>query len=132
MGASWRGSAVLGCEVTGKTEREVATRVCAHDITAGAKFCAECGKPATELEKVPIDGWDTIEQAGLSNYTTTDDDRQFVGVGVSVWDDGDAQRLSLDTVELSAVRDKVRSVLTPIGLWDEKSFGLWAVLYCSY
>jgi hypothetical protein len=111
VGVDWKGAAVLGCEVTGKTEK----------VTVKSK-----------TEKAPIDGWDTIKQAGLSCYSTTDGERQFVGVGVGAWGGDDAAHLPLDATELAAAKDKIRMVLAPLSLWDEKSFGLWAVLYCSY
>lgn len=37
----------------------------------------------------------------------------------------------LNLPELQQSKEKMKEALSPLGIWNEKEFGLWAVLYCS-
>jgi len=137
MSVDWRGAAVIGCEVTGKTEKEVGVPACTHGPPSSAKFCPECGKPPTKTQKAPIDGWDNIKKAGLQSFSTTDGEREFIGIGVSTMGDDGAARFDLGAFisfdqTVAELEWAIQRVLEPLGLWDKASFGLWTVMYCSY
>jgi hypothetical protein len=34
--------------------------------------------------------------------------------------------------DLDSIKKRIKDVLEPIGMWDETSFGLYSILYCSY
>ena len=40
--------------------------------------------------------------------------------------------LDISNINIEEVKTKMREKLEPIGLWDEETFGLWSVQYCSY
>ena len=138
MGVDYYASAVIGCEVTGKLHVTVLKPRCSHVNAPGAKFCAECGVATAPIEvKEPIPGYtDESDQIGeLALVHTTDDERTFVGVqsrAESLRRSGFGGVTKLPFVEVLGAYHRVKAVLEPLGLWDEASFGLWSVLYCSY
>lgn len=141
MGADWYARAVLGCEVTGKLYRIELKPSCAHAFDRTAfKFCPHCGKDSRDVEnEVPIAGYDPDE--GVINTRsgpvrvawTTDQKRMFAGF-VAKADDhySDGASMMPSSPGLVAPADWVREALEPLGLWDPATFGLWALLYCSY
>jgi hypothetical protein len=70
MSVSYYAHVVVGIKVKKDafySEKEVPG--CAHsNISSGAKFCPECGAPATKIESEPIDGYDDCRSSyrGLS------------------------------------------------------------------
>jgi hypothetical protein len=137
MGASYYAYAVIGVEVTGKLHTITKRPSCAHQ-PSGA-FCSTCGKPNKAVEvETPIASYD--EDRGtigtLRVVHTTDNKKSFVGIAVDAGDlnysDANHKRLALSPFEIASRVDDLRRQLTEIGLWDESSFGLWAVGYCSY
>jgi len=79
----------------------------------------------TKLVKLPM---------GMGVFKGTDDEPAVVGVGAESGssnggDDYDFKQIP-DSVE--NVRDALKNILGPLGLWDEKKFGLYSILYCSY
>jgi hypothetical protein len=128
MGADFYASGLIGCEVTGQTETVTWKPSCEHNPLQTKQFCADCGKPVKLVEiKTPLPGLEAaIKAAGLSVASTTDGEREFVGLKAGSTDDATCTRIPDD------IKDKVRAVLEPFNLWDEKSFGLWGIQFCSY
>lgn len=137
MGVDYYAHAVIGCEVTGKLTKRVTAPGCPHvSLPATAPFCAFCGKPSTKVVEAPIDGYDEEDHA-IGNYCvvgTTDGERQFVGLIASSDPDvnGGATRLGGDLPDLNTFKLELRLTLEPLGIWDDKSFGLWSLIRCSY
>lgn len=145
MGTSYCAFAVLGCEVTGKLYRDVEIGDwCAHNPGAWvgtlAKFCPQCGKAQTKIERRPIEQFDPDDgilnglkvafagnRAGLANFEM----RAFAGIVVETdWDSECATRMAIP-IEPHALDERaaiVQQALEEIGMWDPDSFGLWAVL----
>jgi hypothetical protein len=133
MGAAYYAYAVIGVEATGKLHTVTKRPSCEHR-PSGA-FCSTCGKPNKTVEvKEPIAGYDEEQRSigTLRVVHTTDNKKSFVGIAV------ETGNLSYDDhrhLSLGMIADRIndlRRQLTEIGLWDEASFGLWAVGYCAY
>lgn len=79
---------------------------------------------------------DELRNDGLLCYWGTDHDYVYVGIatGEDTYSNGgdDDSFVSLQADDVAQIKEKLREYLEPIGLWDEKQFGLWSVLYCSY
>lgn len=63
MSITARSYVVVGIKVTRDafyTKTEI--RNCNHTIPEKAKFCQECGKPATKTKEEPIDGYDECDR----------------------------------------------------------------------
>lgn len=137
MGASYYAYAVIGVEVTGKLHTTTKQPSCAHQ-PSGA-FCSTCGKPNKTIDvETPIAGYDE-DRATIGDLRiihTTDRAKSFIGIAVGTRDlnyaDDSHKRLALAPSEIATRVDDLRRQLIEIGLWDEASFGLWAVGYCSY
>lgn len=103
-----------------------------HPIPEGAEFCPKCGKRVSVTEKTPI-----YEEGSRQNNWTdllgsfpivwgTDQEEAYVGE----WTRNGRKPIVPSSFE--TIKAKLREVLEPLGLWDEETFGLYAVLYCSY
>jgi len=56
-----------------------------------------------------------------------------VGVVTGSSNGGDPNKFkSLDDVNVDEIKEKLKSILEPVGQWDESKFGLYAILHCSY
>lgn len=128
MSVTFYASGLIGCETTGKTDVVVQKPRCPHDISKAVKFCSECGESVKPIEKTePLPGLvDAVKAAGLSFASTTDGEREFIGLKAGSTDDATRTHIPDD------IKDKVRTALEPFGLWDEASFGLWGIQFCSY
>lgn len=138
MSIDWTMAAVIGCEIpVAKLHTELVLEPgCAHTLVrTNSRFCSECGAPARKVERSPIAGYDEDEQTlgAMSVAFTTDNERAFAGYVVAVRaEGGKVGHEALHPEELASMREAVRVVLEPLGLWDAHSFGLYAVPRCSY
>jgi hypothetical protein len=112
--------------------------------------CPYCGKSITEVRMVAIPEWDSKDAgrlllAGFTVVTTASPDlpgmesthlgrdiirrgvRLVVGEFVSRTDATRMARMT-DAPDVGATRSRLKEALEPLGLWDDKKFGLWAVL----
>lgn len=137
MSVNYSAYAVIGVEVTGKLHTITKQPSCTHQ-PRGA-FCSTCGKPnKTANVTTPIASYD--EDRGIIGALrvvhTTDRKKSFIGIAVEAGDlnyaNNNHKRLDLRPSEITARIDDLRRQLTEIDLWDESSFGLWAVGCCSY
>ena len=132
MGVDYTAYAVIGCEVD--TEKLYRFEEIAHEHPApdGAKFCPVCGAAVGQFEAVPIYDGDGPCEAKLGKFRivwATDYERAWVGqFAESCWEDEGR----VDVHGIEDTKSQLRVALQPLGLWDESTFGLWAVLHCSY
>ncbi len=140
MGTSYSAKAVIGCEITGKLFYEATEAVpCAHNPTIGVAYCPMCGKKQYEPTWKLVDAakWADDESLILvgdlpvvfAGYlgNKAHELRAFVGI-VATSDSYNDYATRLDGKDLAQWRDLVKQQLEPIGMWDESTFGLWAVL----
>lgn len=135
MSANWSAYAVVGCEVTGKLFQKVIVPGCRHtQLPSSAPFCSQCGNPSNRIEKHPISGYnnDTAKIGTFSVVSSTDSRRQFVGLTIEAEDDDRTSARMQALPDFATIKAALHTVLEPMGLWTEESFGLWAVLRCSY
>jgi hypothetical protein len=130
MSTSYYAQAVIGVEATGKLHAITKRPSCEHR-PSGA-FCSTCGRPNETIDvQTPIAGYDEFRESigGLAVVHTTKYRRSFVGIATRTGDIdyNDHRRMPLTPAEIEDLRRR----LTEIGLWDESSFGLWAVGCCS-
>lgn len=135
MGAVYHSYAVVGVKID--PERLVTTkkvRGCQCEKTPTGHFCSSCGEPAFIEEDECIEGYNEDEDIyGYKIIFGTDHNEAFIAAIVCKDDDyGDSKNFSQMPTELERIKNDMRNTLDPIGLWDEKKFGLWSVLYCSY
>lgn len=113
-------------------------------VVGPGPFCSNCGKAidATKIDIVPVEGFEEEGGSeykgligGLSIHPINND--HYLAVHVSrcgaPWRDdiGDPSRMDADELidKLPGMRDKVQSVLEPLGLWEPENFGIWTALY---
>jgi len=139
MGTDYYAYAVIGCEVTGKLYDETGVRRCDCPIGPG-RFCAHCGKStALEVRHTPKTFYDeNAHTIGILTVSfTTDYKRAFAGIRTKVSSEGvySEKKGYADLRPIPNPADffnVVKAELEKFDLWDPSSFGLWAVLHCSY
>ena len=155
MGVDYQAEAIIGVRVDARqmklcwTENKV-IRGCVHDVPEESKFCSECGQPR-EVDFTEQDE-DLMEQItyhrkfhGLSvayDGTVHDcpDTAVFVVGKYLVTTDSNRsgssnmafKQLLTPIIKLAHIKQEIKAVLEPLGLWDETMFGIYSVLNCSY
>lgn len=147
MGVDYYAYAVIGCEVTGKLYDEAKMEVRQCDCPSGgtpATFCAYCGRriaTVTRVKRTPKPFYEEendrllLPGGGHLTVRTTEDNKQaFAGIATNAVDTcGDSStRIAFEPGSFSLAYDAVRAGLESLGLWDPATFGVWAVMCCSY
>ena len=142
MGVSYVAKAVIGVRIRGdrlKTVQDV--RGCGHPLGSG-RFCQSCGKLSwvpqdTILSAFAHPKWpeeytdEPGDGEGLGLFFGTDRRWAVYGYGVVGRNDNEPDGVDVERT-VTDIQTACEAVLGPLGLWDEKEFGLWAILYCSY
>jgi len=111
----------------------------ANEVSAAQlpKFCPECGKEPSVVKKLPIEGmrYDDHESLWILDsfrvLSTSVESRPCVVVGKFVRTGWDKPIVFFAVPDIDAIRAKLLAALKPRGLWDDKQFGVYAVLYVS-
>lgn len=124
MGVNFKAYALIGVKVDGG---KLADLGCEHDKPDTAKYCPECGKPV-------VYGVTEDNVAGYQVVYGTHEDYAYIclhqiGDGTSSNGGDDDQRVPIP-LDITAAAMKMQNALGPLGLWDQKQFGLWSVLCC--
>lgn len=141
MGVDYYAKSIIGVKIA---EPKVAQKVrgCNHAEGKG-KYCAECGKPMFFQETCLHPILETLKNNGGTPLFTklglvwgTDQEEAYVGFfknssSSSRSGDGrDAGKVDINDIDIPAIKKALQEVLGE--LYNEKNFGLWTVLYCSY
>lgn len=150
MGADYSAFAIIGCIIDLKKIPVITKKVKAfeHNVPedSDVKFDAKTGRALWEEEEYLEYTFETdyegervgpdtkkVDKKGLKLYYGTDGEPVILGFGVgdtysNGGNDYDFRSLS-DTNE---IKEKLKSILEPLGMWNEKKFGLYSLLECSY
>ena len=130
MGVDYYSYAFIGQKLNkNKLYQETIVAGCNHQNPDTANFCSVCGKRAV------ID-FESLK--GISAIESTDNTEIFLALNHHQVKSGSSrggENLAFRTLDSKAVEEAktvLKELLEPYGLWDEKQFGLWTVLYCSY
>ncbi len=137
MGADYYSYAVIGIEIDPeKLVTETEERGCDCKEVPTGKFCSSCGATATVKVKAEDIIWEIEEDDDFHGYKIifgTDREKAYIS---AVWaeedEDGSINCFNQIPNDIEGIRNKMKDTLDPLGLWDEKKFGLYSVLYCSY
>lgn len=138
MGADWSSNSIIGVRIR-NPRVQTKTRGCRHPEST-ARFCAECGEPMWETSTELSPKLDDLENStkhpsGLQVCYSTDQREYFVGMYMT---DGGSNRHSdgVNKTELPPVINTAEikaKLMEYLGdLYNEREFGLWTVLHCSY
>lgn len=137
MGVSYYVYQIVGCRILeSKLMRPQTVRKCKCAVEGTPKFCPSCGKEFLVKDLVPMPGYEPHEKlCGLQVVAGNDvykDRRIYVGLNMkSGGGYHNEDEIRCDITNLPALKEQVKAVLEPLGLWDEAQFGVWSVLYCS-
>jgi len=142
MDYSSKAYTVIGLRVdNSKLTTTKRVRGCEHDLGPNkkAKFCTECGVSAWVEEEKPIKGYDPEDCdedgdqviAGFKVVEPNGEAGEFFVAGLLL--EGETGEHGYRTsVDIPAIKAKMKTALMPLGLWDETEFGLWAILHESF
>lgn len=100
-------------------------------------FCSQCGAPKWIGKDKYIDGFNEYSfhgapfQGKWEMVISTDGERCFIG-WVMEADDYHGAVIMKGIPDIDRIKTELMETLEPFGQWDEKLFGVWTVLYCSY
>lgn len=152
MGVDYKAYAVIGCEVIFdnipvKKERVKTFR---HDYPDDGeiRFDPKTGKALWKTIEYPEfvfeddDGY-TDDYNGKSKAIKLDNLRMFrgtdgeptvlgIGIGDSTHSNGGENYEFMPLPDIESIKKKVKEILEPANMWEEETFGLYSILYCSY
>ncbi len=132
MSASYYSYAVIGCQIPlGKLFKEkIVTYEHRHTTLPDTNFCPTCGEVIrkTEVEEIDFEG----KLGVLELIWTTDQREAFIGYFIKVANYDTKQFGFMDISDVSSMKENIRTILSPLNLWDESKFSLYIVQYCSY
>lgn len=138
MGVDYYAQSIIGVRIS-NPRVTTTVRGCNHP-EGKAKFCPECGKPMHTQEKglhpivEKLD--DCYSKEKITLLWSTDQDEAYVGFfkgrSESSRSGGarDAAKVELPDLNIQELKDALQKELKE--LYNEKEFGLWTVLHCSY
>lgn len=143
MSVSSYGISLIGASVPiSKLILQDDVRGCEHWQSSFGNFCATCGKPTwlTRREFIPQFSLDDDESdatlGGLPVFFPIflEDGCKVAIVTVSecfvqsCGDHGEENyKRTKIPLDLTQIKDQIKSVLSPLKLWNENSFGLWSI-----
>ena len=132
MSVDYTVSTVLGVKVNPKDLLKTSTvKGCDHPIPKKAKFCPDCGGPAT-VEEIKLIVDDDNKINGLDVCYTTDEKETVVGIVLSHVRSEDNEIAGSPLPFFDPAYKTIRDILEPLNLWNEKNYALWTVMNCSY
>ncbi len=139
MGVSFYSYAIIGVEINIQDlyTREY-NRNCDCDIEFNAdappKYCSGCGNAFLKETMENIEGFNGSRFNGWDVIFNTDRKKAVIGMTTaSAREDSDKNIsfLQMPAVDLTSIKEELKNALGT-RFWDEKKFGLYSVMYCSY
>jgi hypothetical protein len=140
MSVKWKAYAVYGQRLpVSALYKTAGVKAFEHDYPANWTYDPKTGQRLWTDEKIPIDGYNKIkgDLFGFEVFFGTgDEDLAYVGVGVGRQTSsiGRSDELLADAgidEDIGNRMADLRLALSLAGLYDPKTFGLWAVLYAD-
>lgn len=143
MGADFYASAIIGCEIEDdKLIRKIVVAGCHHKNEPSAKWCPDCGKPTKVAKEYYLheedkDFMKKCKELGLVIKDCTDRKGHVIGLKKFCSPQVDISDTygcydKAEVTDFTSAREQTMYALDQIDMWDEKTFGLWVVGYCSY
>lgn len=136
MSVDYYSYAVIGLKIDPSSlMKKTKKRGCNCKIEQIGKFCPECREPSYVIDETPIEGYDYSEQTfhGYKVVFSTDEQEAFIcAIYAMSRSYEDKPSLSGVPYDIKKLKEDMKNVLGPLGFWNEKEFGLWSVLHCSY
>lgn len=138
MSVNFYSYSVIGVEIDEDDLYQPAKMVKAFEHNHGrdVKFCPQTGKECWKEVREPISEWDEYQTLGeYKVHHSTDQRRYVVGIVASETgssDGGDDVAFNKLPHNIEGEKERLKSFLKPLGLWNDRKFGLYAILYCSY
>lgn len=110
---------------------------CGHGVVnEWTNFCSECGKRAWKEDIVPIIGYEGDKDysngystlGGLPVFFASHDDCIWVAGYSEKVSNEDAYPVALLSINHVVARQLVYRVLSPLGLWENNTFGTWLIM----
>ncbi len=133
MSATWSATALIGVKVRGSSLYTTSVHPGCNCFAAvpGAKFCPQCGKPALRSVKQPIAEYDEGKKTVCGLPVVEAEGYWYVAALLLSTTDYRQGEFVNFTETFDEMRHRLRAALQPLGLWQEATFGLWAVLGCD-
>lgn len=143
MSTDYHCVAIIGCKLSGDkfiTREKKST--CKHNPLPTAKYCPECGRPAWQEYDENILTEDSkmaarMKKLGIVAHFYNGDDPCVIGLkkfATEIFDiyesDPPTKKVDIEVGdEEESILEQTKKALKAIGMWDEKTFGMWVVGY---
>lgn len=125
---------IIGVRVdVGRLQVSKKVRGCEHPLyNEESLFCGTCGAKAWIYKTVPIEGFNyrgCSRHGDISGFLVLTVGYSFIcGRITSVSDNSAESSKVMKISDIDSIKNDMQLNLTPLGLWDEDSFGVWTVM----
>lgn len=136
MGVDYYSYLIIGLEIDHKKLfRNQKVKTFDHNYSEDYKFDPKTGKKLWEIDERPVKGYNGEDK--LYTYKvvhSTDKKSWFVADKIIVCNCNYdySRKLPFKPDEYEKIKEKMKFELEAFGIWDEKKFGIYNVIYCSY
>ncbi len=128
MGYDATAQTIIGVKINEKHLYENKPVRCCQHPEKDSKFCSECGKPMWKDCQVRKDFYDddNVVSEVFNLVELQHADWCFIGLVAESGSQGAPVKQTITDIEF--VKQELKEVLEPLGLWEEESFGIWTNL----
>ncbi len=137
MSTTYHAAAIIGCRIPrSKIFLKKKIRTCEHTLSEGnPKFCQECGKRIHLTIDSAIDEYNSDNNTigGLGVFGNNFSDQVLLAADAAVVDCEEwiSDMISINPSSHNRLKQKIKSILEPLDLWDEEQFGVWGMIWTS-
>jgi len=135
MSMTHHAAAIVGCKVDEtKIFFKDSVRSCEHQLPLdhNAIFCPACGRKLWKQKDVTIPQYD-YHDGSISGFRVIRDyyeDVAYIAGELTEIDNCERiPQLGINTDDCNAIRSRLKLTLEPLGLWNEKEFGIWVAAW---
>ena len=129
---------VIGCMID-ENKFKIPTKVractCNVDGIENMNFCPDCGEEVWEEDYDFVEGYEEQESfLGIPIVFDTDQKNCWIAIRkkeVGGYNKDESAMLDPED-DIEKLKEDLKTKLEPHGFWDEESFGIWVIQYCSY
>lgn len=144
MGADYHAKAVIGIEINEADIPKKHFKVKAFDHDYPEDWEVEPTKPNRKLWKegnFPEFDFEYAQEftrkielpKNIQLFKGTDGQPAVLGFGIETGSSNGGIDYEFEPIsDITDIKNSLKNLLEPLGMWDETSFGLYSILYCSY
>lgn len=142
MGVDYKAKAVIGIILDEEKipTKKFKNKTFDHNYPESMRFSPVDGRKLWDEREIPEFTFDEESRdtrliplpKNIKLFHGTNGEPIILGFGISDTDSNGGNDYCFKKLPEEDIRTKIKAVLEPLNLWNEETFGLYSILYCSY